>query len=88
VCLAWLEAGGKADLPELLEKYTVPAGNLSALTVDGFIGVDDAEEAQPAMQLRQGRVWGRAQALVQAPHAASAPSLLQQFVRRVVGTPR
>jgi hypothetical protein len=86
VCLAWLEAGGKADLPDLLERYTVPRGNLSALTADGFIEVDEGEEAQPAKQLRQGRVWSRAQSL--APDAARKPSLLQQFVQRVSGLPR
>ena len=88
VCLAWLEAGGKADLPDLLERYTVPRGNLSALTVDGFLEVDEAEEAQPAKQLRQGRVWSRAQSLAQAPDAARKPSLLQQFVQRVSRLPR
>ena len=34
VCLAWLESQGQAHLPTLLQQYTVPAGNLTALTAD------------------------------------------------------
>lgn len=34
VCLAWLESEGQAHLPTLLQQYTVPGGNLTALTAD------------------------------------------------------
>ena len=40
VCLKWLESGGKADLPELLERYTVPDFNLTALTINGLEAPD------------------------------------------------
>lgn len=32
-CLRWLEAGGRANLPTLLRQWTVPDGNLSALSM-------------------------------------------------------
>lgn len=31
-CLRWLEAGGRANLPTLLRQWSVPSGDLAALT--------------------------------------------------------
>lgn len=35
-CLAWLEEKGEGDLADLLERWTVRDGNLSALTIHGY----------------------------------------------------
>ena len=51
VCLAWLESQGQAHLPTLLQQYSVPGGNLTALTADRVYPAPTpgpAEELAPA----------------------------------------
>jgi hypothetical protein len=51
VCLAWLESQGQAHLPTLLQQFTVPGGNLTALTADRVYpaqALGPAEESAPA----------------------------------------
>ena len=51
VCLAWLESQGQAHLPTLLQQYTVPGGNLTALTADRVypaLAPGPGEEPAPA----------------------------------------
>lgn len=45
-CLVWLEKQGKGNLPSLLRRFTVPDGNLTALTIRGWrlVGDNDDEE--------------------------------------------
>ncbi|KAL4424442.1 hypothetical protein ABPG77_006380 [Micractinium sp. CCAP 211/92] len=66
VCLHWLEKQGEAKLSELLEKFTVPNGNLTALTSYGLEGgLGESPAAAPAAAPEGG---------VSTPAPAAAPA--------------
>ncbi|KAL4437067.1 hypothetical protein ABPG75_004206 [Micractinium tetrahymenae] len=66
VCLRWLEQRGEADLSELLDKYTVPNGNLTALTIRGL---DDGQGSDSS-----GSAEGPAAGPAEPGTAAGAPA--------------